>query len=370
MDNGNTGGGDGKGFVNKNLIINYLPQALTDGEFSSMFASVGAIKKCRIMRNMQTNYSYGYGFVEYVNPEDADRAIEQLNGLQVQNKKIKVSYARPPGQDIKDTNLYIQNLPRNIDESYLDGLFSPYGKIVQRRLLLDKYTQLPRGVGFVRYSLRSEAQAAIAGLNGVVPEGGTEALNVKVAEDFSKNKMGGMQQPGALPGAGGRGHFGRGGVRGGARGGRGAGRGAGLGAPPAPVAPYHMMGQGPGRGGGFPGAYEAPQAAKPGYTADFSTGYGGYSAGYGDYSSPYGNYSGGYGDYGTADSVQYAAGYGDYSGAFGAPPPAVPAPVPAPAADPSGWAAGRGQLRRGGRGMNKTMPPKSNNRFNPMGPSV
>ncbi|KAF0300856.1 Protein sex-lethal [Amphibalanus amphitrite] len=100
----------------------------------------GPSLKCRIMRNVQTNYSYGYGFVEYVNPEDADRAIEQLNGLQVQNKKIKVSYARPPGQDIKDTNLYIQNLPRNIDESYLDGLFSPYGKIVQRRLLLDKYT--------------------------------------------------------------------------------------------------------------------------------------------------------------------------------------------------------------------------------------
>ncbi|KAF0300857.1 hypothetical protein FJT64_003227 [Amphibalanus amphitrite] len=117
--------------------------------------------------------------------------------------------------------------------------------------------------------------------------------------------------------------------------------------------------------GALPGA-----GGQAGYTADFSTGYGGYSAGYGDYSSPYGNYSGGYGDYGTADSVQYAAGYGDYSGAFGAPPPAVPAPVPAPAADPSGWAAGRGQLRRGGRGMNKTMPPKSNNRFNPMGPSV
>ena len=61
---------------------------------------------------LQTNYSYGYGFVEYINPDDADRAIEQLNGLEVQNKKIKVSFARPPGQDIKDTNLYIQNLPR------------------------------------------------------------------------------------------------------------------------------------------------------------------------------------------------------------------------------------------------------------------
>ena len=62
----------------------------------------------------QTNYSYGYGFVEYENPDDADRAIEQLNGLQVHHKNIKVSFARAPGQDIKNTNLYIVNLPRYI----------------------------------------------------------------------------------------------------------------------------------------------------------------------------------------------------------------------------------------------------------------
>lgn len=44
--------------------------------------------------------------------EDATKAINQLNGLEVQNKRLKVSYARPSGEDIKDTNLYITNLPR------------------------------------------------------------------------------------------------------------------------------------------------------------------------------------------------------------------------------------------------------------------
>ena len=58
MNNGTTGGGDNQendAAINKNLIINYLPQALTDIEFSNMFSSVGAIKKCRVMRNMQVN---------------------------------------------------------------------------------------------------------------------------------------------------------------------------------------------------------------------------------------------------------------------------------------------------------------------------
>lgn len=60
----------------------------------------------------QTGYSFGFGFVNFVRPEDASRAIEVMNGLQVENKRLKVSYARPAGEDIKDTNLYVQNLPR------------------------------------------------------------------------------------------------------------------------------------------------------------------------------------------------------------------------------------------------------------------
>jgi protein sex-lethal len=61
---------------------------------------------------LQTGYSYGFGFVNYTNEEDAEKAINTLNGLQVQNKRIKVSYARPSSEDIKETNLYITNLPR------------------------------------------------------------------------------------------------------------------------------------------------------------------------------------------------------------------------------------------------------------------
>lgn len=61
---------------------------------------------------LQTGYSYGFGFVNYSREEDASRAIAQLNGLQVANKRIKVSFARPSGEDIKETNLYVTNLPK------------------------------------------------------------------------------------------------------------------------------------------------------------------------------------------------------------------------------------------------------------------
>lgn len=61
---------------------------------------------------LKTGYSYGFGFVNYAKAEDAATAINTLNGLQVQNKRLKVSFARPSGEEIKETNLYVTNLPR------------------------------------------------------------------------------------------------------------------------------------------------------------------------------------------------------------------------------------------------------------------
>jgi len=80
-------------------------------------------------------------------------AISVLNGLQVLNKVIKVSYARPTSEDIKDTNLYITNLPRTTTDADLLQMFEPFGEIVQKHILYDKYTNLPRGVAFVRWGI-------------------------------------------------------------------------------------------------------------------------------------------------------------------------------------------------------------------------
>ncbi|CAG0923670.1 unnamed protein product [Notodromas monacha] len=140
------------------------------------------------MRFFKTGYSYGYGFVDFQRAEDAARAIETLNGLDVMNKKIKVSYARPPGEHIKDTNLYVAGIPREYNENQFEKLFSEYGQIIQRNILRDKATGASRGVGFVRFDTKDQAEAAIMGLNGTIPMGSTEALKIKIAEDHGKQR--------------------------------------------------------------------------------------------------------------------------------------------------------------------------------------
>ncbi|XP_075983532.1 sex-lethal homolog isoform X3 [Anticarsia gemmatalis] len=171
-----------------NLIVNYLPQTMTEKDLYAMFMSIGPIESCRVMKDFKTGYSYGFGFVNFTREEDAARAIDTFNGYQLRNKRLKVSYARPSGDDIKDTNLYVTNLPRAITEEQLETIFGKYGRIVQKHILRDKSNGTPRGVAFVRFDKREEAQEAIAALNNVIPEGGTEPLSVKVAEEHGKQK--------------------------------------------------------------------------------------------------------------------------------------------------------------------------------------
>uniref|UniRef100_A0A7N8WTW8 ELAV like neuron-specific RNA binding protein 4 n=1 Tax=Mastacembelus armatus TaxID=205130 RepID=A0A7N8WTW8_9TELE len=74
-----------------NLIVNYLPQNMTQEEFRSLFGSIGEIESCKLVRDKITGQSLGYGFVNYIDPKDAEKAINTLNGLRLQTKTIKVT---------------------------------------------------------------------------------------------------------------------------------------------------------------------------------------------------------------------------------------------------------------------------------------
>ncbi|CAL7946440.1 unnamed protein product [Xylocopa violacea] len=184
-----------------NLIVNYLPQSMTQDEIRSLFSSIGEVESCKLIRDKLTGQSLGYGFVNYHRPEDAEKAINTLNGLRLQNKTIKVSYARPSSEAIKGANLYVSGLPKNMTQQDLENLFSPYGRIITSRILCDNITVrhflthggdylsgLSKGVGFIRFDQRVEAERAIEELNGTIPKGSCEPITVKFANNPSNNK--------------------------------------------------------------------------------------------------------------------------------------------------------------------------------------
>ncbi|XP_043189809.1 ELAV-like protein 1 isoform X13 [Amphibalanus amphitrite] len=173
-----------------NLIVNYLPQTMSQEEIRSLFSSVGDVESCKLIRDKVTGQSLGYGFVNYHKIEDAEKAINTLNGLRLQNKTIKVSYARPSSEAIKGANLYVSGLPKSMTQQDLECMFAPYGSIITSRILCDNMTGLSKGVGFIRFDQRVEAERAINKLNGTVPEGSTEPITVKFANNPSNNAKG------------------------------------------------------------------------------------------------------------------------------------------------------------------------------------
>ncbi len=77
--------------IHTNLIINYLPQTMTQDEIKDLFGSIGTIESCKLVRDKTTGQSLGYGFVNFLRTEDAEKAVKTMNGLRLQNKTIKVN---------------------------------------------------------------------------------------------------------------------------------------------------------------------------------------------------------------------------------------------------------------------------------------
>merc|ERR1711863_199935 len=169
---------------------------MTQEEIRSLFSSIGEVESCKLIRDKVTGQSLGYGFVNYHRQEDAAKAIQTLNGLRLQNKTIKVSFARPSSEAIKGANLYVSGLPKHMTQPDLERLFSSCGNIITSRILCDNISGgskdgavpgLSKGVGFIRFDQRIEAERAIQKLNGTIPEGATEPITVKFANNPSNN---------------------------------------------------------------------------------------------------------------------------------------------------------------------------------------
>merc|ERR1712113_925078 len=121
-----------------NLIINYLPPTMSEGTLATLFSPYGLLERCKIVVDLQTLRSRGYGFVKYDNAISAERALNALNGYELNGKKLKVAFARKQCKAITNANLYITNVPPHFVDANLRKLFQDYGKIVECRVLMDQ----------------------------------------------------------------------------------------------------------------------------------------------------------------------------------------------------------------------------------------
>ena len=76
------------------LYISNLPFSYSEAELSKLFIPFGRVDVVRVVRDMHTGKSRGFGFVE-LETKQAEEAIAALNGTTVEDRKIGVKLAKP-----------------------------------------------------------------------------------------------------------------------------------------------------------------------------------------------------------------------------------------------------------------------------------
>ena len=79
----------------QNLFIGSLAYATNDDGLKAHFEQVGPVTSARVITDRETGRSKGFGFVEFENDDDNQKAVDQLNGKDLDGRAINVSLARP-----------------------------------------------------------------------------------------------------------------------------------------------------------------------------------------------------------------------------------------------------------------------------------
>ncbi|MEO8650225.1 MAG: RNA-binding protein [Acidobacteriota bacterium] len=77
------------------LYVGNLSFNTSNSELEELFGQIGTVETATVVEDRDTGRSRGFGFVEMANKEDAERAIEELNGKEVDGRELKVNEAKP-----------------------------------------------------------------------------------------------------------------------------------------------------------------------------------------------------------------------------------------------------------------------------------
>lgn len=77
------------------LYVGNLSFNTSNVDLQELFASVGTVESASVVEDRDTGRSRGFGFVEMSSKEEGERAIEELNGKEVDGRELKVNEAKP-----------------------------------------------------------------------------------------------------------------------------------------------------------------------------------------------------------------------------------------------------------------------------------
>ncbi len=78
-----------------NIYVGNLSYGVSDDNLREVFEAFGAVSSAKVITDKYSGRSKGFGFVEMDNDSEAQAAIEQLDGAEIDGRPVKVNEARP-----------------------------------------------------------------------------------------------------------------------------------------------------------------------------------------------------------------------------------------------------------------------------------
>ena len=78
-----------------NIYVGNLAYKVSDNDLKEIFEEFGDVISAKVITDRETGRSKGFGFVEMSNEEDAQNAIEDLDGTEMDGRNLKVNKAKP-----------------------------------------------------------------------------------------------------------------------------------------------------------------------------------------------------------------------------------------------------------------------------------
>ena len=141
---------------------------VTEKELHDHFAAIGPLASIRVCRDAGSRKSLGYAYVNYMDTAHAQQALKDLNFSQIAGQPCRIMWAaRDPSQRKNpNTNVFVKNLDKKIDQKAMFETFSLFGTILSCKIATDEKGR-SKGYGFVHYEDEDSAKQAIERVNNM-----------------------------------------------------------------------------------------------------------------------------------------------------------------------------------------------------------
>ena len=130
------------------LIVNYVPTLVGNEDLAEIFEPFGKITLARVIYDRASGEHRGFGFVRYATEGPALAAMQALNGLQIENKRLKISFAYAGTGTQRPASPHVQVVATRPDSRHLTPAVAPLQTAASMQNLVYPFPYLPPFGGF------------------------------------------------------------------------------------------------------------------------------------------------------------------------------------------------------------------------------